>query len=59
MIEEKNVRILLKNRPDGWPTEKNFEIEVSQIPSIKEGEICPIPVDDIFEIHSLLLDLNS
>ena len=39
MIEEKNVRILLKNRPDGWPTEKNFEIEVSQIPSIKEGEI--------------------
>ena len=27
--------------------------------SIKEGEICPIPVDDIFEIHSLLLDLNS
>ena len=39
MIEEKNVRILLKNRPDGWPTEKDFEIEVSQIPSINEGEI--------------------
>ncbi len=39
MMNEQNIRVLLKNRPIGWPTEDDFEIEVSQIPSIKEGEI--------------------
>ena len=39
MNDEINLRILLANRPSGFPKESDFIIEESSIPIPEEGEI--------------------
>lgn len=35
----KNTQVILKSRPDGMVSKDNFEIKVSETPTVKEGEI--------------------
>ena len=39
MDNEVNLRVLLKSRPVGFPTEEDFQIVESSIPEPEEGEI--------------------
>ena len=39
MSTETNVRVLLKSRPNGFPTEDDFDVVESPIPQPQQGEI--------------------
>ena len=39
MNREVNIKVLLASRPIGYPTEKDFTIVESEIPTVKEGQL--------------------
>lgn len=39
MTDTKSTQILLASRPEGWPTQENFEVRSHELPALQDGEI--------------------